>query len=298
MRNKNRDRIGLAVHVPRFMSRFRRALTGIAQFFWAAVTSPHRTGQLLNQLPSIARGVEFSCETNFSVGRGRSGESDVTANPLWAYFNAHQNGPGIWKWTHYFDIYQRYFQKFVGHEVHIMEVGIYSGGSLAMWKNYFGAGCHIYGVDIEPACKVYEDDRTKVFIGDQADHMFWRNVKKAVPRVDILIDDGGHLPEQQRVTFEEMLPHLQPGGVYLCEDIHGTPHHFASFLQGFAGALHLTIPVGMPDGQSGAASHLSNFQQAIHAVHFYPFVAVIEKREQLIHQFTAPKHGTQWQPFL
>ncbi len=280
------------------MSRTRRALTGIAQFLRAAVTNPGRTAQLLNQLPSVARGVEFSGDTDFSVGRQSGGESNLTANSLLTYFNAHQNGPGIWKWTHYFDIYQRYFQRFVGREVHIMEVGIYSGGSLAMWKDYFGAECHVYGVDIEPACKAYEGDRTKVFIGDQADRGFWRDVKKAVPRIDILIDDGGHLPEQQRVTFEEMLPHLQPGGVYLCEDIHGTPHPFASFLQGLAGTLHLTIPADMPSGQPGAASNLSNCQQAIHAVHFYPFVAVIEKIARPIHHFTAPKHGTQWQPFL
>jgi SAM-dependent methyltransferase len=267
------------------------------QLFRTAVSSPRRTGQLLNQLPSVARGIEFSGKTDFAIGRERGRETDGTANPLLAYFNAHQNGPGIWKWTHYFDIYQRYFQRFVGREVHIMEVGIYSGGSLTMWKDYFGAGCHVYGVDIEPACKAYEGDRTKVFIGDQADRVFWREVKKAVPRVDILIDDGGHLPEQQRVTLEEMLPHLQPGGVYLCEDIHGA-HPFPSFVHGLAGTLHLTSPARMPDGQSGAASQASNFQQAIHAIHFYPFVAVIEKREQPIHQFIAPKHGTQWQPFL
>lgn len=40
----------------------------------------------------------------------------------------------------------------------VLEVGVYSGESLEMWHSYFGEGSHIYGVDIEPACKAYESD--------------------------------------------------------------------------------------------------------------------------------------------
>ena len=39
---------------------------------------------------------------------------------------------------------------FAGAEVTVLEVGIYSGGSLLMWRDYFGADCTIYGVDIQP----------------------------------------------------------------------------------------------------------------------------------------------------
>ena len=42
-------------------------------------------------------------------------ESGVpTDNPLWDYFAAHTEGPGIWKWKHYFDVYHHYFRRFVG----------------------------------------------------------------------------------------------------------------------------------------------------------------------------------------
>ena len=64
-------------------------------------------------------------------------------NPLESYFDAHTTGPGIWKWRHYFDIYHRHFSKFVGKEVHILEIGIFSGGSLGMWKEYFGPQCRV-----------------------------------------------------------------------------------------------------------------------------------------------------------
>jgi hypothetical protein len=38
--------------------------------------------------------------------------------------------------------------------------------------------------------------------------------------------------EQQIATREELLPHLQPGGVFLCEDLHGAYNRFASLLAG------------------------------------------------------------------
>ena len=86
-----------------------------------------------------------------------------------------------------------------------------------MWKKYFGTKANIYGVDINAACRTYETDRIKVFIGDQKDRPFWRDVKQKIPALDIVIDDGGHGFDQQVVSLEELLPFLRPGGVYLCE---------------------------------------------------------------------------------
>ena len=98
-----------------------------------------------------------------------------------------------------------------------------------MWRSYFGPDSRVYGIDIEPACEVYAREGIEVVIGDQADRTFWSKFRRDVPDVDVLIDDGGHTPEQQMVTLEEMLPHLQPGGVYMCEDVHGTGNQFTRF---------------------------------------------------------------------
>ena len=98
-----------------------------------------------------------------------------------------------------------------------------------MWRSYFGSECHVYGVDIEEACKTYEREKVTVFIGDQEDPDFWTQFKNQVQGIDILIDDGGHTPNQQMVTLEQMLPYLRPGGVYLCEDVEGINNGFAAF---------------------------------------------------------------------
>src|SRR5262245_33435219 len=74
-------------------------------------------------------------------------------NPLREFFDGRKEGPGIWKWNHYFNIYDRHFRRFRGQEVHVLEIGVYSGGSLEMWREYFGASAIIYGVDIQSACR-------------------------------------------------------------------------------------------------------------------------------------------------
>jgi SAM-dependent methyltransferase len=213
------------------------------------------------------------------------------------YFNAHKEGPGLWKSHHYFEIYHRHFQKFIGKQVNVLEVGIYSGGSLGMWREYFGKNCHIYGTDIEPACMAYKSDGIDVFIGDQSDRNFWKKFRETVPKIDILIDDGGHHPEQQRITLEEMLPHLQPGGVYLCEDIWDIGSRatcFGGFVSGLVccmnGAKRETDDFHAPVIPSG-------FQASVRSVIQYPYVTVIEKHDQNPGLFITTKHGTEWQPY-
>jgi hypothetical protein len=222
------------------------------------------------------------------------------SNPLWAYFDAHKEGRGIWKWLHYFDIYHRHLSKFRGREVHVLEIGIYSGGSLGMWRHYFGPRCRVYGVDIEPACKAYEDESVKVFIGDQADRDFWKRVREQVPTIDVVIDDGGHLAEQQIVTLEELLPHLRAGGVYVCEDLHGAFNGFSSYAAGFMHRLHQYEPStnNVNDNDRRIVCKATPFQSVIHSAHVYPFVTVIEKCETPFSEFVSPKRGTEWQPFF
>jgi len=227
-----------------------------------------------------------------------SGEEIPEANPLEAFFDARVSGRGIWKWRHYFEIYHRHFSRFVDKDVCVLEIGVYSGGSLDMWKHYFGPRVKIYGVDIEPSCKAYEDDQVKIFIGDQADPEFWRSFKREVPHLDIIIDDGGHEPQQQIVTLEELFPHLRPGGVYLCEDITGKDNLFAAYLGRLATHLHsYAWQADHEDPERRLQSPPTSFQRTVHAMHLYPFVAVMERARYPV-DLVAPKHGTQWQPFL
>lgn len=273
------------------MSRLKTAFSTLQGIVNSAIESPRCTVDALKLLPSIVRGLQFSRTGTFPPP-----PENLTpeVNPLLDYFNAHTEGPGLWKWLHYFDIYHRHFQKFVGKEVHVLEVGIYSGGSLGMWREYFGKGCHIYGMDIEPACMTYKTDGIDVFIGDQSDRNFWKQFRETVPKIDILIDDGGHDPEQQRITLEEMLPHLQPGGVYLCEDIGSKANSFGGYVSGLACNLNTSKRT---HNVFDAPITPSGFQASVKSVIQYPFVTVIEKHNHNPGLFISRKHGTEWQPY-
>ena len=76
-------------------------------------------------------------------------------NKLAQFFYNEPKRRAVHKWEHYLDIYDKHFKKFQGKNPKILEIGVYKGGSIDMWKWYFGE-CTIYAIDIDPACKALE----------------------------------------------------------------------------------------------------------------------------------------------
>jgi hypothetical protein len=251
---------------------------------------PRLTLSLLAQVPTAVRGAgharQWKHEHPFVPDPSRR-----PGNPIERICEARITGRGIWKWNHYFDAYHRHFEKFIGTPVNILEIGVYSGGSLDLWKSYFGKDCRVYGVDIQEACKSYQDERTEIWIGDQGKREFWQSFKSRVPALDIVIDDGSHEAEDQIVTLQELLPSLRPGGVYLCEDLHGI-HRFSAFVAGMIGELNRS------EAEPQVGRPTTELQAWIRSIHSYPFMTVFEKAEQPLKELIAPKRGSQWQPFL
>lgn len=126
----------------------------------------------------------------------------------------------IHKWRHYFEVYDRHFSRMRGKRINILEIGAAHGGSIEMWNDYFHGNATIYSIDINPECKNFENDYTKVFIGSQEDKIFLKKLHAELPPIDILIDDGGHTMKQQITTFEILFDKVKDDGIYLCEDLH------------------------------------------------------------------------------
>jgi hypothetical protein len=139
---------------------------------------------------------------------------------LYAFFQQRRNTRPMHKWHHYFEVYERHFGRFRQTNPTMLEIGVQGGGSLEMWRSYFGHGAHIYGIDTSMDAKRNEDLATKIFIGDQADRRFLQEVRREVGVLDIVVDDGGHTANQQITTFEELYPSMSETGVYLVEDTH------------------------------------------------------------------------------
>lgn len=203
-------------------------------------------------------------------------------NDLEAYF---LNSPHrmIHKWLHYFEVYERHLSRFRGTEVNVVEIGVYQGGSLQMWKHYFGERARIWGVDINPDVAQFEEDRIRIIIGDQADRELLQALSDAVPRIDVLIDDGGHTMLQQRTTMEELFPKIDANGVYICEDLHTSywaefggghldPRSFIEFSKNYIDRLNAW------HSQDLRSLSVSEFTRTAHSMHYYNSMLVIEKR--------------------
>lgn len=203
-------------------------------------------------------------------------------NPLAGYFF---KNPGrlMQKWHHYFDIYHRHFAPFRGRSPVVIEIGVFHGGSLQMWREYFDPGAHIVGIDVDPRCRELEEDGISILIGDQADRKFLASVRERFPRVDIVIDDGGHTMPQQIASFEELYPHVQPNGIYLCEDIHTSyaPHfdggyrRAGTFLEYGKGLIDRLYAWYTYEPERFAVDALT---RSTYALHFYDSVLVVEKK--------------------
>jgi len=139
------------------------------------------------------------------------------------FFQQYKHGPLVDKWNTYFNAYNKHFGPFRGKNFTFVELGVQSGGSILMWKHYFGPGMKYVGIDINPQTQEFHSPEydVEIVIGDSESREFWSYFKQAHPVVEVFLDDGGHKMQQQKVTFEEMFDHIvHDGGVYACEDIH------------------------------------------------------------------------------
>lgn len=135
------------------------------------------------------------------------------------HFNSH-TGRLMDKWAHYLPIYEKHFAKFAGTTCRVLEIGVNHGGSLQLWKNYFGMGADIIGLDIDPRCLDYAEEQISIYQVDQGNYAAMKHVADTLGPFDIIIDDGSHWPEHQKTGFKALYPALNTGGIYLIEDCH------------------------------------------------------------------------------
>ena len=143
-------------------------------------------------------------------------------------YNAYKKSPyKSIKHTTYFEVYDDLFNSYRGREITFVEIGVLSGGSLFMWRNFFGPKARIIGVDLNPNAKKWEADGFEIYIGSQSDESFWSEFTESVGPIDLVLDDGGHTYEQQIVTAEMLISNIKDGGMLVVEDTH------TSYMTGF-----------------------------------------------------------------
>ena len=127
----------------------------------------------------------------------------------------------VHKWHHYLPIYDEFFSKYKDTKnIKFLEIGVSEGGSLQMWRKFFGKDAIIYGIDINPECERYDGQSAQVRIGSQVDKDFLESVISEMGGVDIVLDDGSHHMKHVSKTLRYLFPHLSFGGLYMIEDLH------------------------------------------------------------------------------
>ena len=138
---------------------------------------------------------------------------------LLEYFTSN-SGNIVHKWHHYIGLYDRYFAAWRGRPLRFLEIGVSMGGSLQVWRKYFGETATIFGIDIDPRCARLDGQAGQVRIGSQADPDFLKRVVDEMGGVDVVLDDGSHRMEHIRDSLAHLFPALTDGGIYMIEDLH------------------------------------------------------------------------------
>lgn len=194
---------------------------------------------------------------------------------------AKNKGPVAHKWHHYIPIYARHFEQYRNTPVRFLEIGVNKGGSIQMWRNYLGPEAILYGIDINPRCAEYDGQSGQIRIGSQVDFDFLDSVVDEMGGVDIILDDGSHMMQHVRPTFEHLYPKLNSGGLYMIEDLH------TAYLTGFGGGYRSPMNFfyfvndlihDMHDSYHEQGQGHPELSNHISGIHIYDSIALFEKQ--------------------
>jgi hypothetical protein len=139
-------------------------------------------------------------------------------------------------WGHdYISGYETLFSDIKSNVKNVLEIGIgckshervmrnrtekyNSGNSLRMWKQYFDSA-NIYAIDINYDIMITGEQRITTYVADQSSYTDMLNVvNKINAPLDIVIDDGSHIPMHQAASFCILEPFLSEKAIYVIEDV-------------------------------------------------------------------------------
>jgi hypothetical protein len=205
-------------------------------------------------------------------------------------FYGHQ-GALVHKWRNYPGVYDRYLARYRGGPVRVLEIGVSQGGSLQLWRRYFGPQATLFGIDVDPRCARLDGTAASIRIGSQDDPDFLRAVVAEMGGIDVVIDDGSHVARHQRRSFDVLFPLLASPGTYICEDLH-TSYWRLRFGGGYRRrSAFIEVAKRIVDDMHGDFHRrrlgLADAHRLIEGIHFHNSMVVIEKATQ-----PAPAHLT------
>ncbi len=179
----------------------------------------------------------------------------------------------------YASVYERYLRPWRRRAFTLLELGVYRGDSLRMWRDYFPKA-DIVGLDIDPE-SAQRAPGFEVYVGSQADPELLARVKREHPRIDVVVDDASHLNALTVASFRELFPHLAPGGLYFIEDVPRGSGDVPETEAGVAFNVGVDL-VNRREDIDGLITELANdveegVRRSADFVHVYPRIVVIKR---------------------
>ena len=161
-----------------------------------------------------------------------------------------------------------------------------------MWESVTINESRIVGIDINPECLQFASSKSTIAIGSQVDKDFLKSVIQQHGPFDIIVDDGSHWPEHQRLSLEYLCHGVAPGGVYMIEDVHGRANGFSSFVVPLILRMsEMRIKTEFSDCSS------NSLQRYIDTIECGPFFFAIWFRKEPMEDVQDFKAGDYWIPY-
>ena len=190
----------------------------------------------------------------------------------------------------YTKIYDFVFKDLRNEKYKFLEIGVLDGASLKMWGEYFDESL-IIGMDVDEKCKVFENDRVNIEIGNQTDLVFLDKIVEKYKKFDIILDDGGHTWFQQKTTFTHLYKNVDEGGFYIIEDLSTSyltgsvwdtnEENTTNFLKKLVDDVNLNGKsiVGVKEIQN---KDINYFESTIEYILFFKGTCIIKKRKNYL----------------
>jgi len=112
------------------------------------------------------------------------------------------------------NFYEDLFETIRNNPIKMMEIGVYNGGSIKLWKDYFHNESQIYASDINYFSHL---DGTYSIIGDM--YSDEQVSKFSNDYFDLIIDDGPHSFESFVLVMQKYFSKIKKDGILIIEDV-------------------------------------------------------------------------------
>lgn len=116
----------------------------------------------------------------------------------------------------YCRIYERHLGPLREQKITLLELGVWEGASLKMWRDYLPSAT-IVGLDKADRRVQIPGVDVHICSQDNEDGLF--SVALMYQGFDVIIDDASHISSKTIASFQLLYPHLKPGGLYVIEDL-------------------------------------------------------------------------------